>query len=932
MSIRFSHSLHCAALVFAAALSAPAQAASQTHHVNAYGSWKAVPGQLRSIADLPPGQLRRQIQSLSPRAQANALHWLQKVSLTGADLDQLRADIGGGIFVADTLLPAPTSVRASSAKGSVSAAWVPNDAFSLHSKPAAANVVFLDFDGHTFTNTAWGAGTFVAKAFSADADRTTFSNTERGQIVEIWHRVAEDLSPFDIDVTTQEPATFTARTGRVLITEDTDVNGQAMPAQGAGGVAYVDVFGASNYASYYSPALVYANNLGPNGSTYIAEASSHEFGHNLGLSHDGTLVGGASYYAGLGSGLVSWAPIMGNGYYNNVTEWSKGEYPDANQTQDDLAIIAGKLSYRADDHGNTIAAGTAMVVDGTGLVDSSNPELDPYNLLPQNKGIINSGTDVDVFTFVSGAGPLTLTVTPAWDAFYRATDRRAANLDVSIELRDNANNVVASNDPNNDTKASVSATVAAGTYHLLITGAGNAITPYSDYNSMGEYFINGNVTSGTADTTAPTPNPMSWASVPAPTGTSTIAMTATTAVDDISTVQYRFNCTAGGAGCVASAWQASPSYTASGLAASTQYSFTVQARDFAGNTTAASGVASATTDTPPPPPPYVDYTASGETLVAGSVSGNYTSTATDNGAAEAITEVDSGGQPAKRYSTLEHRWSFNVANAGISTTLVANAWSSGSTDGDVFNVQYSTNGGTLWNAAFTVSSTSNANVQSFALLGAPSGSILVRVVDSNHTAGAREMNTFSVDQLYIQVANPSVDPPNGGPSGLSAAAASSSSINLAWTDGASNESGYRVERSADGIAGWSVVATLPVNGNSYTDAGLAASTTYFYRVSAFNSNGNSAYASANATTPVAPPPPSISLTATGTRSKGVSSVALSWSGSASSDVYRNGVKVGSSVSGSSYTDTIGKVTGTFTHKVCVAGSTTTCSNTTTTTF
>jgi hypothetical protein len=919
-------------LVFAAALSAPAQAAPQTNHVNAYGSWKAVPGQLRSIADLPPGQLRRQIQSLSPRAQANALRWLQKVSLTGADLDQLRADIGGGIFVADTLLPAQSPVRISSTKGSVSAAWVPSDAFSLHSKPGAANVVFLDFDGHTFTNTAWGAGTFVAKAFSSDADRTTFSNTERGQIVEIWHRVAEDLSPFDIDVTTQEPATFTARTGRVLITEDTDVNGVAMPSQGAGGVAYVNVFGASNYASYYSPALVYANNLGPNGATYIAEASSHEFGHNLGLSHDGTLVGGASYYGGLGSGLVSWAPIMGNGYYNNVTEWSKGEYPDANQTQDDLAIIAGKLSYRADDHGDTIATGTALVADGTGLVDSSNPEIDPYNLLPQNKGIINSGTDVDVFTFVSGAGPLTLTVTPAWDAFYRATDRRAANLDVSIELRDNANNVVASNDPNNDTKASVSATVAAGTYHLLITGAGNAITPYSDYNSMGEYFINGNITSGTADTTAPNPNPMTWASVPAPTGTSTIAMTASTAVDETSTVQYRFNCTAGGAGCVASAWQASPSYTATGLAASTQYSFTVQARDFAGNTTAASGVASATTDTPPPPPPYVDYAASGETLVAGSVSGNYTSTATDNGAAEAITEVDSGGQPAKRYSTLEHRWTFNVASAGISTTLVANAWSSGSTDGDVFNVQYSTNGGTSWSAAFTVSSTSNANVQSFALPGAPSGSILVRVVDSNRTAGAREMNTFSVDQLYIQVANPSLDPPNGGPSGLSASAASSSTINLAWTDGASNESGYRVERSADGVNGWSVVATLPVNGNAYTDTGLAASTTYFYRVSAFNSNGNSPYATANATTQAAPPPPSINLTATGTRTKGVSSVALSWSGSASSDVYRNGVKVASSVAGSSYTDNLGKVTGTFTHKVCVAGSTTTCSNTTTTTF
>ena len=65
---------------------------------------------------------------------------------------------------------------------------------------------------------------------------------------------------------------------------------------------------------------------------------------------------------------------------------------------------------------------------------------------------------------------------------------------------------------------------------------------------------------------------------------------------------------------------------------------------------------------------------------------------------------------------------------------------------------------------------------------------------------------------------------------------------------------------------------------------------------------------------------------------GVSSVTLSWTGSNTVDVYRNGSKIISSVAGSSYTDTLGKVTGTFTHQVCVAGSTTSCSNTTTTTF
>jgi hypothetical protein len=614
------HTAHSLSLAIATALlvlaSAANPAAAATRH--AYGALRFAPGQLRSLDELPPGQLKRQLQALSPRAQANALAWLQKISLSGSDLDTLRVDLGGGLFFVDDQ-PVPTAVSGpstgapgagSAGGGSAPATFAPSDAFSLHSKPGAANRVYLDFNGHSFSNTAWGAGTFNAIAFSTDADRTTFSDSERAIIVEIWHRVAEDYAPFDIDVTTEQPASFDSRTGRVVITEDQQADGTPMPSQGAGGVAYVNVFGASNYATYYSPALVYADNLGPNGATYIAEASAHEFGHNLGLSHDGT-TGGTTYYAGQGSGYVSWAPIMGNGYYNNVTEFSKGEYPGANQTQDDLAIIAGKLAYRPDDHGNSLASGTPLQVAADGSVDSSNPELDPYNLLPQNKGIINNGADVDVFTFTAGAGPLTLAVTPAWDAFYR-TARRGANLDVSLELRDGAGNLVAANEPNTDTNASISATVAAGTYQLVIGGVGNAVTAYSDYDSLGEYFINGSITvGGGADTSAPNPDPMSFASAPAATSASAIAMTATSASDPSGGVQYRFSCVAGGAGCVASAWQSAPGYSATGLSASTSYSYTVQARDALGNTTAASAVASATTQAAPPPPSNFTLTARG---------------------------------------------------------------------------------------------------------------------------------------------------------------------------------------------------------------------------------------------------------------------------------------------------------------------------------
>lgn len=716
-------------------------------------------GQPQQISDLPAGQLKRKLEQLPPQASAKALKWLQDIEFTGTDLEVLRADDNGGIYFADTLLP-QASTQMSSAAGSaptlpenIPAETLAN-AFKLHSRPGAPNVVFLDFDGHVFSGTAWGGGaSYSAVPFDLDGNNATFNNTERQRIVDIWHRVAEDLAPFNIDVTTEQPATFNRYTGRVLITKDTDATGAAMPSKGAGGVAYVNVFGGTTYHTYYSPAFVYYNNLGNGTETYVAEASSHEFGHNLGLSHDGTSTG-TTYYAGHGSGLVSWAPIMGNSYYNNVTEWSKGEYPNANQTQDDLAIIQAKLGAAADDHGNSIGLGTALVIGSNGSVVSSNPALDPDNLLPQNKGIIHSATDVDVFTFTAGAGSISLTVRPSWDAFYRATTRRGANLDIKLELRNSSGGLVTSSNNTTDTEATVSANVSAGTYHLLVSGEGSGTTTtgYSQYASIGMYFINGSITAGAGDTQPPNPNPMGWTSPPAATSTSSITMTSVVATDETSSVQYNFQCLVGGSGCVSSGWKSSNSHTISGLAAGTSYTFNVMARDMAGNVTSASANASATTHAapppPPPPPPSGDIVASGELARAGTVSGTFANTQSNDGVSQFITEQISGGKASKRYSYLEHRWTFNLASSQ-SVTVHANAWSGGSSDGDSFAFEYSVDNGRRWNSMFTVSSTSSANTQSFAIPGTQSGTVLVRVIDTNRSAGQLDFDTVYVDHLYM---------------------------------------------------------------------------------------------------------------------------------------------------------------------------------------
>ena len=395
-------------------------------------------------------------------------------------------EVPAEVLAADT--PQPPAPEAPAASG-YTATGVP----ILHSRPGSTKVLYLDFDGHTITGTAWNssASTLVATAYDTDGNPGAFSSAEQTSMERMWARVAEDYAPFQVDVTTEPPAVFTATTGRVLVTRSVDQNGRAMPSSSAGGVAYVGVFGRSDYPSYYSPALVYYNNLGGGREDYVAEASSHEFGHNVGLSHDGT--SSTSYYAGGGSAPTSWAPIMGNGYGKYVTKFSRGEYAGANNLEDDVAIIAGRLSARADDVGNTEAAAVPLVV-GDGTVSGA--------------GVIGSTSDVDVWAFTTGAGTIAFDVAP-----YRAPAYTGGgNLDVKLELRDANGGVVSWADPGTDTGASLSTSVPAGTYFLHVA-PGFASGTYPLYGSLGHYTVSGTILGSTSDLTGPT---ATLAATPAP--------------------------------------------------------------------------------------------------------------------------------------------------------------------------------------------------------------------------------------------------------------------------------------------------------------------------------------------------------------------------------------------------------------------------------
>jgi len=157
-------------------------------------------------------------------------------------------------------------------------------------------------------------------------------------------------------------------------------------------------------------------------------------------------------------------------------------------------------------------------------------------------------------------------------------------------------------------------------------------------------------------------------------------------------------------------------------------------------------------------------------------------------------------------------------------------------------------------------------------------------------------NTGAVADYFTLIKGVTASVP-AAPSGLGASATSSSQINLSWADNSTNETGFSIERSTDG-SNFSPLATAAANATSYSNTGLTASTTYYYRVFATNATGSStASNTASATTQEPPPTPPVApanLTAT---AASTSRINLSWT-DASGD--EDGFKIERSTDGANY--------------------------------
>jgi PKD repeat protein len=400
---------------------------------------------------------------------------------------RLKLDKRGRLFVEDELdtpLPADTTPSAP-ASSLLDGTLLPLDqTFALHSRAGAKRTIYLNFKGAMLSGTAWNSSgsTLTALPYDTDGVPYSFSTAELQRIQYIWQRVAEDFAPFDVDVTTEAPSadvlTRNGGTDQVFGTTVLVTSRSGVYSCSCGGVAYLSIF--DDTSDYYKPALVFYDALGGGNEKYVAEAISHEAGHNMGLAHDGHSGGG--YYEGHGSGATGWAPIMGVGYYQALVQWSKGEYATANNVQDDYTLMAGNgLLLRLDDHGDTLA--TASALPGTTLNG-----LTSFSA----SGVIERPADIDTFSFTSAPGSLTLSVAPAV---------RSPNVDLVIELRNSSGIVLASANPADALPASLSYTVpAAATYYLSVQGTGKGdplSTGYTRYGSVGQYAISGSAPAST---------------------------------------------------------------------------------------------------------------------------------------------------------------------------------------------------------------------------------------------------------------------------------------------------------------------------------------------------------------------------------------------------------------------------------------------------
>jgi len=336
---------------------------------------------------------------------------------------------------------------------------------AMSSYPSASAVIFLDFDGHTVDGTGWN---YSGPIFCAPSG---MNNT---QISTMFNRIAEDYRPFNVNVTTDSTKYLAApinKRMRVIVTTTSSWYGNA------GGVAFVGSFTWGDD----TPCFVFSALLAYN-EKYVAEAISHEAGHTLGLYHQASYtncVKTTDYNGGTGTGEISWAPIMGVGYYKNMTLWHNGANPyGCSSLQNDLGVITTNngFGYRTDDYTNSINQAGSIAFTNQQFVMS---------------GVVETSTDVDLVKF---SMPVTARFILDAIPYNVGTGNAGSDVDLQVTLYDSRKTAIRTFNPGTLLSSVIDTTLSNGNWYIQVEGKGNAYA--LDYASLGSYSLSARYSSG----------------------------------------------------------------------------------------------------------------------------------------------------------------------------------------------------------------------------------------------------------------------------------------------------------------------------------------------------------------------------------------------------------------------------------------------------
>ena len=262
----------------------------------------------------------------------------------------------------------------------------------------------------------------------------------------------------------------------------------------------------------------------------------------------------------------------------------------------------------------------------------------------------------------------------------------------------------------------------------------------------------------------------------------------------------------------------------------------------------------------------------------------------------------------------------------ISTSQINLSWTAPSNNGGSaitgYKIDRSTNAGSTWSTLVANTASSSTTYSNTGLAAATSYTYRVSAINS--------VGTSAVSNTASAITGTIITVPQA-PTGLVASAISSSQINLSWSapsnNGGSAITGYKIEQSTNSGSTWSaIVSNTGSTVTTYSNVGLAASTSYTYRISAINSIGTSvpsgtvsATTSSTTTVPTVPQPP-IGLAANVVSS---SQINLSWttpSNNGGSAI--TGYKIDRSINGGSSWGTLvsnaGSTTTTYSNTALIA--------------